>query len=149
MRTELFVAGEWRKAASGRRLEVVNPATEETLATVEAAGEADVGAAVDAARACFEMAGIGPDDVDLAQLQDGEVGAEIMHMAENGLCKDGEQEALIQAGETEIGGGRVQGLAPPEEGALADVEGDGARRDDAGRARPRPVHGRWGGGRRG
>jgi acetyl-CoA acetyltransferase len=27
-----------------------------------------------------------------------------MHMAENGLCKDGEQEALIAAGETEIGG---------------------------------------------
>ena len=57
-----------------------------------------------AAQACFEMAGIGPEEVDVAQLQDGEVGAEIMHMAENGLCKDGEQEALIQAGETEIGG---------------------------------------------
>jgi acetyl-CoA C-acetyltransferase len=56
------------------------------------------------AQACFEMAGIGPEDVDIAQLQDGEVGAEIMHMAENGLCKDGEQEALIQAGQTEIGG---------------------------------------------
>jgi acetyl-CoA acetyltransferase len=59
---------------------------------------------VDAAKACFEAAGIGPEEVDLAQLQDGEVGAEIMHMAENGLCKDGEQEALIQAGETKIGG---------------------------------------------
>jgi aldehyde dehydrogenase (NAD+) len=54
VRTELFIGGEWRKAASGRRLDVVNPATEETLAAVEAAGEADVGAAVDAARACFE-----------------------------------------------------------------------------------------------
>jgi acetyl-CoA acetyltransferase len=59
---------------------------------------------VDAAKACFEAAGIGPEEVDVAQLQDGEVGAEIMHMAENGLCKDGEQEALIQAGETQIGG---------------------------------------------
>jgi acetyl-CoA acetyltransferase len=59
---------------------------------------------VDAAKACFEAAGIGPEDVAVAQLQDGEVGAEIMHMAENGLCKDGEQEALIAAGETEIGG---------------------------------------------
>ena len=59
---------------------------------------------VDAARECFEAAGIDPSDVDLAQLQDGEVGHEVMHMAENGLCKDGEQEALIQAGETEIGG---------------------------------------------
>jgi aldehyde dehydrogenase (NAD+) len=54
VRTELFINGEWRKAASGRRLDVVNPATEETLAAVDAAGEADVGAAVEAARACFE-----------------------------------------------------------------------------------------------
>ena len=31
-------------------------------------------------------------DVDVAQLQDREAGAEIMHMAETGLCADGEQE---------------------------------------------------------
>jgi acetyl-CoA acetyltransferase len=59
---------------------------------------------VDAAKACFEMAGIGPDEVHVAQVQDSESGAEIMHMAENGFCRDGEQEAMIQAGETEIGG---------------------------------------------
>ncbi len=34
-----------------------------------------------------------PDDVDVAQIQDTESGAEIMHMAENGLCEHGEQEA--------------------------------------------------------
>jgi acetyl-CoA acetyltransferase len=27
-----------------------------------------------------------------------------MHMAENGFCKDGEQEALVRAGASEIGG---------------------------------------------
>ena len=59
---------------------------------------------VDAAKACFEMAGIGPEDVDVAQLQDSESGAEVIHMAENGFCADGEQEGMIQAGETEIGG---------------------------------------------
>jgi acetyl-CoA C-acetyltransferase len=59
---------------------------------------------VDASRACYEMAGVGPSDLDFAQIQDSEAGAEIMHMAENGLCADGEQEAMIQAGETEIGG---------------------------------------------
>jgi acetyl-CoA C-acetyltransferase len=59
---------------------------------------------VDAAAACFEMAGVGRADVQVAQIQDSEAGAEIMHMAENGFCADGEQEALIQAGETEIGG---------------------------------------------
>jgi acetyl-CoA acetyltransferase len=59
---------------------------------------------VDAARTCFEHAGVAPGDVDVAQVQDSESGAEIMHMAETGLCDDGDQEALIQAGETEIGG---------------------------------------------
>jgi acetyl-CoA acetyltransferase len=59
---------------------------------------------VDASRACYEQAGIGPDDVDVAQIQDSEAGAEIMHMAENGFCADGEQEAMIARGDTEIGG---------------------------------------------
>lgn len=52
----------------------------------------------------FRMAGIGPEDIALAQLQDTECGAEIMHMAENGFCKDGEQEAWLAQGRTEIGG---------------------------------------------
>ena len=59
---------------------------------------------VDASRAAFEMAGIGPEDIDVAQLQDTEAGAEIMHMAENGFCADGDQEKWIQEGWTEING---------------------------------------------
>ena len=59
---------------------------------------------VDAARACFEAAGIGPDELHLAQIQDSEAGAEIIHLAENGLCAHGEQDALIRSGATEIGG---------------------------------------------
>jgi acetyl-CoA C-acetyltransferase len=58
----------------------------------------------EAAAAAFEEAGIGPDDVDVAQLQDTESGAEIMHLAETGLCQDGEQEALVQTGATRVGG---------------------------------------------
>jgi acetyl-CoA acetyltransferase len=59
---------------------------------------------VDASRAAFELAGVGPEDFDVAQIQDTESGAEIMHMAETGLCKHGEQEALLRAGATEIDG---------------------------------------------
>ena len=62
------------------------------------------GPTVDASKAAFEMAGMGPEDVDVAQLQDTEVGAEIMHMAENGFCEHGEQEHMIAIGETEIDG---------------------------------------------
>lgn len=58
----------------------------------------------EAARAAFESAGIGPDEVDVAQVQDTESGAEIMHLAETGLCKDGEQEQLYATGALEIGG---------------------------------------------
>jgi acetyl-CoA acetyltransferase len=58
----------------------------------------------EAAAAAFEQAGIGPGEVDIAQLQDTESGAEVMHLAETGLCADGEQEDLIQRGETRIDG---------------------------------------------
>ena len=57
-----------------------------------------------ASAAAFAMAGIGPEDIAVAQLQDTEAGAEVMHMAENGFCKDGEQEAWLAEGRTEIGG---------------------------------------------
>lgn len=57
-----------------------------------------------ASRAAYEMAGVGPEDIDVAQLQDTESGAEIMHMAENGFCADGEQEVWIAEGRTRIGG---------------------------------------------
>ena len=62
------------------------------------------GPTVDASKAAFEMAGVGPKDIDVAQLQDTESGAEVMHMAENGFCEHGEQEAMLANGDTEIGG---------------------------------------------
>ena len=57
-----------------------------------------------ASTAAFAKAGIGPEDIDVAQLQDTEVGAEIMHMAENGFCADGEQERWLAEGLTKLDG---------------------------------------------
>ncbi|MCG8669548.1 MAG: thiolase family protein [Pseudomonadales bacterium] len=57
-----------------------------------------------ASRLAFEEAGLGPEDIDVAQLQDTESGAEIMHMAENGFCDHGEQEKWLAEGRTELGG---------------------------------------------
>jgi acetyl-CoA acetyltransferase len=57
-----------------------------------------------ASRAAYETAGIGPEDVDVVQLQDTDAGAEIIHMAENGFCADGDQEKMLAEGATEIGG---------------------------------------------
>ncbi|MBF4997330.1 thiolase family protein [Nocardia sp. BSTN01] len=59
---------------------------------------------VDASRAAYESAGLGPGDVHVAQLQDTDAGSELIHMAENGFCADGEQEKWIAEGATEIGG---------------------------------------------
>jgi acetyl-CoA acetyltransferase len=66
--------------------------------------EEDVAPTVYASRAAYEVAGIGPEDVDVMQLQDTDAGAEVIHMAENGFCADGEQEKLLATGATEITG---------------------------------------------
>jgi acetyl-CoA C-acetyltransferase len=68
------------------------------------ADEYSTGPTVDASKAAFKMAGMEPKDIDLAQLQDTEAGAEIMHMAENGFCAHGDQEQWLAEGRTEING---------------------------------------------
>ncbi|MBY8863575.1 thiolase family protein [Nocardia sp. CA2R105] len=59
---------------------------------------------VDASKAAFEEAGLAPEEIRVAQLQDTDAGSELIHMAENGFCKDGEQEQWLADGETEITG---------------------------------------------
>ena len=59
---------------------------------------------VDAAKAAFEAAGVDPRDVGIAQLQDTDAGAEVIHLAEVGLCEDGAQGELIASGATGLGG---------------------------------------------
>jgi acetyl-CoA acetyltransferase len=74
------------------------------VSTTWAAVEQDVSPTVYASRAAYEEAGIGPEDVDVIQLQDTDAGAEVIHMAENGFCADGDQEKLLAEGVTEITG---------------------------------------------
>ncbi|MBB5915401.1 acetyl-CoA acetyltransferase [Nocardia transvalensis] len=69
-----------------------------------AAIDEDSSPTVYASRAAYEAAGIGPEDVSVAQLQDTDAGSEVIHMAENGFCADGDQEKLLAEGATEIGG---------------------------------------------
>jgi acetyl-CoA acetyltransferase len=59
---------------------------------------------VDASREAYDKAGIEPADVDVIQIQDTDAGSEIIHMAENGFCTNGDQEKMIAAGDTEISG---------------------------------------------
>ena len=53
-RSELFIGGEWLPSTGSDTLAVVDPATEEQIATVPAGTEQDVDAAVRAARAAFD-----------------------------------------------------------------------------------------------
>jgi acetyl-CoA acetyltransferase len=57
-----------------------------------------------AAKSAYEMAGLGPDDVDLIELHDCFATAEIVHYENLGLCKDGEAGRLIDSGATALGG---------------------------------------------
>src|SRR5688572_11974490 len=51
---ELFIGGRWSAAQSGETFEVVDPASERVFAHAAAGGEADIDAAVKAARKAFE-----------------------------------------------------------------------------------------------
>jgi phenylacetaldehyde dehydrogenase len=50
----LLIGGKWVPAKSGKTFETINPATEEVLAHVAQADQADVDEAVKAARRAFE-----------------------------------------------------------------------------------------------
>jgi acetyl-CoA acetyltransferase len=55
-------------------------------------------------QAAYEAAGIGPQDLSLVELQDTDVGSEIIYSEELGLCQEGKGGRLIDEGATEING---------------------------------------------
>src|SRR3989440_7491333 len=52
--TDLWIGGKWRKASDGARFDVIDPATENKIASVASASVEDAKAAVDAASGAFE-----------------------------------------------------------------------------------------------
>jgi acetyl-CoA acyltransferase len=57
-----------------------------------------------AAAAAYEMAGLGPDEIDLIELHDCFATAEILHYENLGLCGKGEAGRLIDDGDVALGG---------------------------------------------
>lgn len=57
-----------------------------------------------AAKQAYEMAGVGPQEVNLVELHDCFATAEIVHYENLGLCADGEGGALLDSGATSLGG---------------------------------------------
>jgi hypothetical protein len=52
--TDLWIGGKWRKASDGARFDVIDPATENKIASVASASVEDAKAAIDAAQGAFE-----------------------------------------------------------------------------------------------
>jgi len=57
-----------------------------------------------AAKRAYEMAGVGPEDIDLVELHDCFATAELVHYENLGLCADGEAGHMIDSGATALGG---------------------------------------------
>ncbi|MGH7819221.1 MAG: thiolase family protein [Candidatus Binatia bacterium] len=57
-----------------------------------------------AARDAFTEAGLGPDDLDVVELQDTDSGRELLSYEELGLCRPGEAAAWLDSGAPERGG---------------------------------------------
>ena len=57
-----------------------------------------------AAKQAYDMAGIGPEDLDLVELHDCFATAEILHYENLGLCEDGEAGRMIDDGDVALGG---------------------------------------------
>ncbi len=56
------------------------------------------------AREAYEIAGLGPEDLDLVELQDTDSSSEIILYEQLGLCPLGEGGRLVDEGRTELGG---------------------------------------------
>ncbi|MBI1987016.1 MAG: thiolase family protein [Nitrospinae bacterium] len=59
---------------------------------------------VRASREAYERAGLGPEELDVAEVHDCFTPAEILHYEDLGLCPKGEGGAFIASGATQIGG---------------------------------------------
>ena len=57
-----------------------------------------------AAKQAYEMAGVGPEDINLVELHDCFATAEILHYENLGMCKDGEAGRMIDDGDVALGG---------------------------------------------
>ena len=59
-----------------------------------------------AADAAYAEAGIGPDDIDVAECQDTDAARELLGWEELGLCAPGDQARVLTAGDASLGGAR-------------------------------------------
>lgn len=76
----------------------------DSLAVSNRADLLSLGAVVRAAQNAYGMAGIGPRDVQVAEVHDCFTIAELISYADLGFCDRGEAQGMIERGETRVGG---------------------------------------------
>jgi len=57
-----------------------------------------------AAERAYAMAGLGPADIDVAEVHDCFTGVELINYEDLGFCEEGASGKLVETGETDIGG---------------------------------------------
>ena len=82
-------------------IEMPNFATDSAAAT---SGGPGPGFRQSIASAAYEEAGIGPEDLDVAEVYDLSTALELDWYEDIGLCKEGEAEKLLRDGDTAVGG---------------------------------------------
>ena len=111
--SRLYIGGEWVGPSSSERIDIVNAATEETMASVPAGGAVDVDRAVAAARAAFPSWSATPLDERLA----------VLGMVAEGIMARNDELAQAVVGEV----GTPSMIAPMlQTGLAAVVFGDNA-----------------------
>jgi acetyl-CoA acetyltransferase len=67
-------------------------------------GDLTTSAAADSSQRLYEMAGLGPDDIDLAELYDAFTPLVLLQLEDYGFCKKGDAAAFAADGTTALGG---------------------------------------------
>ncbi|MAJ86688.1 MAG: thiolase family protein [Cellvibrionales bacterium TMED148] len=87
-----------------KRLETPNICVRATAVATAKTHDKEELVAVAAANKAFEMAALGPKDIDVVELHDATAPAELFHYENLGLCDPGDAVGLIRSGETAVGG---------------------------------------------
>ncbi len=104
----IVVSGDFLRSRAGRSGEGARP-VKIAASLVGSGHDRDPGApdiVTEVSRKAYERAGIGPQDVGVAEVHDATAPAELMIYEELGFCPVGEGGRLVDSGETRLGGRR-------------------------------------------
>lgn len=101
----VIVASEnWCNRRGGAKVWIEGSALRSWMGDAQERDLTSFGATAPAAKAAYEIAGIGPQDVDVVELHDAFTVGELLHTEGLGLCPKGEGGRLVRDGATALGG---------------------------------------------